>query len=469
MADNFDIAVIGSGPGGYVAALKAAQMGARTALIEKDLVGGTCLNRGCIPSKAFLAAAELLHDIRHRAPKLGIGLKEGPTLDWSVTLARKNEILDEQRKGLTFLFKKREIELIEGEGSLEGPGRIVVQNGKAPRRVQADKIILAAGSRPARIPGWPESERVSTSDESLDWKTLPKSLLIVGGGVIGCEFACMMAEFGVQVTVVEMLPRLVPEMDGDLAKELLKVFKKRGIACHLETKVEDLKEKKNGVEAVLSNGEKLAIDRVLVATGRRPNSENLGLDTAGIATQRGFITVNERMETNVPGHYAIGDLNGRVLLAHAASHQGHVAVENALGHPAETGAPIPWCVYTFPEIAGVGLSERHAKERDIPVSIGQFPFSALGKARAYGDSEGFVKVIRHRETDVLVGIHAIGHAATEFIAAAGVLLHTRATAQDVMEMVFAHPTMSEAVREATEMSAFAGLHLPPPKMHRIAV
>jgi dihydrolipoamide dehydrogenase len=469
MSNVYDIAVIGSGPGGYVAALKAAQMGAKTALIEKREVGGTCLNRGCIPTKAFLAAAELLHDIRCRAPEMGIVIPGEPTLKWETTLERKNKVLDAQRKGLHFLFEKRGIALIAGEGSLERPGRIAVKGKDGASTVEARNVILASGSRPSRVPGWPTDERVVTSDEALDWKALPKSLLIVGAGVVGCEFACLLAEFGVEVTLVEMLSQFVPGMDADLAKGLQRVFKKRKIAFHLDTKVEDLREHEGKMRATLSGGKVVDVEKVLVATGRRPESEALGLQNAGIASERGFVMVNNRMETNVANHYAIGDLNGRALLAHAASAQGLVAVKNALGGKEEVTATVPWCVYTFPEVAGVGMREDQARDKGLPIASGTFPMTALGKARAYGDTEGFVKVVRNRETQEILGVHAMGHAATEFIAAAGVLVHTKAKATDVTNMIFAHPTMSEAVREAAETALFEALHLPPAKTVRITM
>jgi dihydrolipoamide dehydrogenase len=469
MTPPYDIAVIGSGPGGYVAALQAAQMGAKVALIEKDLVGGTCLNRGCIPAKSFLAAAELMHGIRHRSRAIGVSAGE-PSVDWPAALAHKNGVLEEQRKGLRFLFDKRGIDLISGEASFEAPGRLVVRDARGgPNAVHAERIIIASGSRPSRMPGWPENERVVTSDEALDWTALPASLLIVGGGVIGCEFACMMAEFGVRVTVVEMLPRLLPLMDEDLGQELLRVFKKRGIDCHPATEVEDLVTGGDEARATLSGGRTVEAEKVLVATGRRPNTERLALDKVGVRVAKGWIEVNDRMETNVPNHYAIGDVNGRMQLAHSASAMGRVAAENALGRDRAFVAPSPACVYTFPEIGAVGLSEEEARTRDLPIAVGVFPFAASGKARAYGDASGFVKIVRRRGTDEILGVHAIGHSATEFIAAAGVLVHTRATARDVAEMVFAHPTMSEAVRDAAEASLFECLHLPPPRKVRVRV
>jgi len=318
------------------------------------------------------------------------------------------------------------------------------------------------------IPGWPtDRELVCTSDESLHWKTLPKSLLIVGGGVIGCEFACMMQPFGVKVTVVEMLPKLLPNLDYQLGDALEKILSKRGIQCFTNVKIEELTAADGGIKARLSNGQIIEAEKALVATGRRPSTKDIGLETVGLTGDRGFVRVNDRMETAVKGYYCIGDANGRCLLAHAASAHGIVAVENALGHDRKFDAPVPGCVYTFPEIGTVGLSQEECKAKDLPISIGNFPLAFLGKAMAVGDTEGFVKTIRHRETGQLLGIHMLGHNATECIAAAGALLHHKASVQEVAEVVFAHPTISEAIKESAEDALWMALHLPPRKIMRV--
>lgn len=471
--DHFDIFVIGAGPGGYVAALKAAQMGAKAAVAEQHHLGGTCLNYGCIPSKALLSSAELLHSVQN-ARKWGVTVSGEVGFDWQEITKHKDKILRQLRGGIASLFKGRGVTQLAGHCSFDGAGRLVVKPSDGPARtVTAGKVIIATGSAPIRIPGWPADPAVvCTSDEAVHWTTLPKRLLIVGGGVIGCEFACMMQAFGVAVTVVEMLPRLLPTLDQELGKALLAIFKGRGITCYLDTKVEGMELAEGGaaVKTRLSSGESLQFDRVLVAVGRRPNTEELGLSRAGIQTsKRGFVPVNDHLETNVPGHYCIGDANGRCLLAHAASAHGVAAVENALGHAKPFQSPIPSAVYTFPEIASVGLSEQEAREQGLPIAIGRFPIGHLGKAMAARHTDGFVKMIRHRETGQLLGAHMLGQNATECIAATTALLHQKASLQDVAETVWAHPTISEAIKESAEDALNMGLHLPPRKILRATV
>ncbi|MDY0165438.1 MAG: dihydrolipoyl dehydrogenase [Thermoguttaceae bacterium] len=468
---HFDILVIGSGPGGYVAALKAAQMGASAAVVEHHHLGGTCLNYGCIPSKALLSSAEMLHSVQN-AKQWGVTVDGKIGFDWKEIVGHKNKVLRQLRGGIASLFKRRGVELLEGRGSFEAAGRVRVTPADGPpQTVTAGKVIIATGSAPIRIPGWPDDPAlVCTSDEAVHWTALPGKLLIVGGGVIGCEFACMMRAFGVDVTVVEMMPGLLPTLDHELGKAMLAVFKSRGIVCHLDTKVESVDAASaNGlVTARLSGGEELAVDRILVATGRRPNTEGLELASAGIrADNRGFVPVNDQLETNVRGHYGIGDVNGRCMLAHAASAHGVAAVENALGHAKPFHSPIPSAVYTFPEVAAVGLSEQEAKDQGLPIAIGRFPIGHLGKAMAARHTDGFVKMIRHRETGALLGAHMIGQNATECIAATTALLHKKASMLDVAETVWAHPTISESIKESAEDALNAGLHLPPRKIIRV--
>jgi dihydrolipoamide dehydrogenase len=467
MSEHFDIAVLGAGPGGYVAALKAGQMGARVAIVEKQHLGGTCLNRGCIPSKALLASAQLYHHIQH-AGEMGIDLSGGASVNWPRIQARKDKIIQSLRGGIKGLLGARKVTIYAGQARLDGLGKIAVKTADgASEPITADKIILAVGSVPSRIPGWPtDPEIVCTSDEALHWKTLPTRLLIVGGGVIGCEFACMMQAMGVHVTVVEMLPQLLPNVDAQVAEALTKILKKRGIDIFTGTKINGLSLEGSTAKAVLGEGRTIEADRVLVATGRRPNTADLGLESVALTADRGFLRVNDRMETPVAGYYCIGDANGRCLLAHAASAQGTVAVENALGHARSFDAPVPNCIYTFPEVAAAGFSAEDAKAKGMPVTVGTFPLSFLGKAMAAGDTDGFVKVVRHRETGQLLGVHMIGHNVTECIAAAGALLHQKVKVEDVAETVFAHPTISESLKEAAEDALFAGLHLPPRKVLR---
>jgi dihydrolipoamide dehydrogenase len=469
MQDTYDIAVLGAGPGGYIAALKAAALGAKVAVVEPHLLGGTCLNYGCIPSKALLASAQLLHEI-DRADAYGIQVPAGVGFDWSAIQARKDSVLKKLRGGIRSLLGSRNVDIFSGRGQLDGPGRVLVSDGDGPgQQIQARKIILAVGSVPSRIPDWPsDPEYVCTSDEALHWKQLPKRVMIVGGGVIGCEFACMMHRFGVDVTIVEMLPNLLPNLDSEPAGALEKIFAHRGITCLLDARVEELSRQDSHLQALLSDGQSIEVDKALVATGRKPNTGQIGLESVGIKTRRGFVPVNEAMETRAPGVYCIGDANGQCLLAHAASAQGIIAVEDALGlgHTAPA-QPIPWCVYTFPEIAGIGMTTQEAREKKLPVAIGKFPLSHLGKAMAGGHDEGFVKVLRHRNTDEILGVHMIGHNVTEVIAAAGCMLGQGASTTELAETVFAHPTISESVKEAAEDALGQALHLPPRKMTRL--
>jgi len=468
MSEHFQIAVIGSGPGGYIAALKAAQSGAKTAVIEKHLLGGTCLNYGCIPSKALLASAETIHNIK-RAEYFGINVEGSVTFDWPAIQKRKDKVLATLRGGVKGLFDSRKVKLFSGKAQLDGPGRVnVISDKSAPETVTADSIILAVGSVPAMVPGWPDdSELICTSDEALHWKELPKRLIIVGGGVIGCEFACMMKEYGVDVTIVEMMDSLIAEMETQLGASLADIFAKGGIKVFTGTKVKRLTVGADSVIAALSGNQTIEADKVLVATGRKANTSGIGLESVDIETDRGFIRVDDKMQTQVKGYYCIGDANGRCLLAHAASAQAMVAVENALGGYKEFDLPIPSGVYTFPEIASVGITTQQAQDQRIPISIGQFPIGHLGKAMAVGQDHGFVKVIRHESEGTLLGVHMIGHNATEVIASATAMLGMKVNTTELAEMIFAHPTIGEAVKEAAEDSFLSAMHLGPRRVKRV--
>lgn len=461
---EYDLAVIGSGPGGYIAALQAADLGAKVAVIEKSPhLGGTCLNNGCIPSKALLASAELLHRI-HAAKSLGITVSGEATADWSAIQSRKDGILKGLRGGIGGLFKSRNITLINGYGALDGAQRVQVANEGKSTLVTATSVLLATGSRPAVLPGYTvDGEQVATTDTALHWSTLPKSLLIIGGGVIGVEFACMMQALGVAVTIVEKMPRLLGELDAEVADSLHKVLKKRGVAIHVGVEIKEFTVI-DACRAVLSNGETIRVERTLLAVGRKPSTESLGLDTVGLTTDRGFLRVGDDMSAG-QGIYCVGDANGRCLLAHAASAQGRLAVKNALSGKAEAfTAPIPSAVYTFPEIGSVGLTEEQAKAQGLPIAVGRFPLRNLGKAMASGETDGFVKVIRHTGTDALLGVHAIGHSAIDFSTAAGAILQAKAKASDLASMVFPHPSMSEGLGEAAEDAYGHALHLPPRRL-----
>lgn len=470
MGNHYNIVVIGSGPGGYIAALKAAEQGASVACIEKSHLGGTCLNWGCIPSKALLSSAEMLHHMQH-AQTWGLNVEGQISHDWKAIQKHKDKVIRQLRGGVGSLFKGRNVTHIQGTAVFTGPGSLLVTEDQTQTTVTADRVIIATGTTPTRIPGWPDDPNlICTSDESVHWSTLPKKLLIVGGGVIGCEFACMMQPFGVEVTMIEMLPGLLPGLDGELGSALEKTFEQRGIKIYTGVQVDDIDIVKGLVRAKLSNEEIAEADRVLVSIGRRPNVEALKLDAAGIqTTQRGFIAANDFMQTNIEHHYCIGDANGQCLLAHAASAHGVCAVNNALGKLDAFDSPIPSAVYTFPEIAAVGLTEQQCKEQQLPYSVGMFPLGHLGKAMATHHTEGFVKTIRHRETDTILGVHMLGHNATECIAAATTIMHTNAGMHELAESIFAHPTISESIKESAEDSLSMGLHLPPRKILSVTV
>jgi len=462
MSNQFDIVVIGAGPGGYIAALKGAAMGANVAIVEKHHLGGTCLNYGCIPSKALLSSAELLHKI-NQASSLGVTVDGAVSFDWTKIQKRKDKVLAKLRGGIKGLFGARKVTLYAGTAKFSGPGKIqVTKTDGSAQEITGKNTIIASGSVPTKIPGWPtDTNLVCTSDEALHWDALPKSLLIVGGGVIGCEFACMMHEYGVDVTVVEMLDGLLPGMERQLGTALKQSFAKRGIKVLTSVKVESLKAQGNSVTAAISGEPELTVDKVLVAIGRQPNTATLGLESIGLATDRGFIRVNDRMQTAVAGVYCIGDANGRCLLAHAASAHGVTAVEDALGHGKDLTLPVPGAVYTFPEVGAVGLTTQQANDQGIPVRVGEFPIGHLGKAMAVGEEFGFVRVVSHRDTDALLGVHMIGHNATEIIEAATAMLGQRVSTKELGEMIFAHPTIGEAVKEAAEDVFSQALHLPP--------
>ena len=459
--NKHEIIVIGSGPGGYITALHAAQKGADVAVVEKGHLGGTCLNVGCIPSKALLAPANLLHEIREGG-RLGVTVEGEPSYDWKKIQKHLTKTVRSLRGGVGMLFKSRGVTLYEGRGVLDGPGKVRVEGDDGNEELAADKIILATGSEPVRIPGWPEDPKlVCTSQEALFWKRPPKRLLIVGGGVIGCEFACMMNAYGVEVTVVEMLPRLMPVLEPDLGEAMREIFEGRGMSILAGTRVEEMNAASGGISAKLSDGQTLEADKCLVAVGRKPFTRDIGLESVGIETERGAIPVNDRMETSADGVYCIGDANGRWQLAHAASAQGIVAAENAMGGDALDDKPVPTGEYTFPEIASVGITTVEARQQGIAIRVGKFPLRNLGKAKAVAHDEGFAKVIQARDDGRLLGVHVLGHNATEVVHAAAALMGRGASAEELAHMTIAHPTISECLKEAAEDSFSRALHSPP--------
>jgi len=443
-----DVVVLGAGPGGYVAALRAAQLGASVCLIEKDVLGGTCLNRGCIPSKALIHSAELWKRVQHGAV---FGVVAGDArFDWAKAQGRKDEVVSAQVQGIKTLLQAAKVQVKTGTGRLVDSRTVKVAQDGAEETVTGKAIILATGSEAARIPGIQiDGERVLTSTEALQMPALPKSFLIVGGGVIGMEFASMLSSLGTAVTVVEMLPQVLAMEDPMLVRVLQGALQKQGVTFHVNAKVEKVEASPAGVRVQIGGGTMLEAERVLIATGRSLNSRAIGLEAAGVATERGAILVNDQMETNVPGVYAIGDVTGLSLLAHVASMQGLAAAANATGgYGAMDYFAIPNCIYTDPEIASVGLSEVKAKEMGRAVKVGRFGFAALGKAMCIGETAGMVKVVADAQSDKVLGVGIVGPHATDLISEAVLAVRQGLTVRQVAETIHAHPTLPEAIAEA---------------------
>lgn len=468
MSSRRRIAIIGAGPGGYVAALRGAQLGAKVAVIEDREVGGTCLNRGCIPSKAMISCVEVLEKVK-KGEEFGINISGEVSPDLSRIIDRKNKIVGTLVRGIHSLFKSWGVELIEGMGSLTDRHQIkVVTKAGEEKVIEADSIILATGSRPAKIPIFPfDGKRVMTSDDVLDMRDLPSTLLIVGGGVIGCEFASIYSGLGVDVTIVELLPRILATEDEEIGSLLERELKKRNVKIITGIKVDKVqmsndKDQMSKLNVTLSDGRVIASDRILVSIGRELCSDGLNLDKVGVAIgKRGEVLVNEWMETNIPGIFAIGDLVGGMLLAHKASAEGKVAVANCIdGEEAMNYNIVPAGIFTLPEIGTVGLKESEAKEKGIGIKVGRFNFRGLGKAHAMGEISGMVKVISDEKTKKVVGVHIIGPHATDLIHEAAVAMKIGATYDQIADTIHAHPTLSEAVMEAMEDTGGISIHTP---------
>ncbi len=465
MDKTYDLIVIGSGPGGYVAAIRAAQLGLSTAVVEKDpKFGGTCLHRGCIPTKALLQTASTLDEIRH-ASRFGIEVGE-PTVDMRQAHAYKDKVVAKNAKGVEFLFKKNKIDGIHGFGCLVGPNKVEVQRGGVAEVFEAKNILIATGSVPREIPIAPsDGQTIINSDHALQQQRIPKSLVVLGAGAVGTEFASIFKSFGTEeVTLVEMLPRLLPIEDEDVSLELEKVFRKRGIKSLVDTKLESVEQVEGGVRLqLLRAGERETLDaeQLLVAVGRAPVTESIGLDRFGVKTDRGYVQVDEMMRTSVPNIYAIGDVVSTPWLAHVASAEGILAAEHMAGYegarPVDYGR-VPSCTYCDPEVASVGLTEAQAKEKGYDVQVGKFPFSALGKSGILQRPEGFVKVVRETKYDELLGVHIIGAHATDLIGEACVALSVETTTEELIRTMHAHPTLSEAVMEAAHAAVGHAIH-----------
>ncbi|MBH1960477.1 MAG: dihydrolipoyl dehydrogenase [Flavobacteriia bacterium] len=453
---QFDVTVIGSGPGGYVAAIRCAQLGLKTAIIEKyPTMGGTCLNVGCIPSKALLDSSEHFENAKHNFANHGILIDE-PKADLARMIARKNEVVDQTTKGITFLMDKNKITVFEGVGSFESSTQVkVTKNDGSSEIIDSKYIIIATGSKPSSLPFITlDKERVITSTEALELKEIPKHLVVIGGGVIGLELGSVYKRLGSEVTVVEFMDKIIPTMDGALSKELNKVLRKQGMKFMLSTAVQAVERNGDTVKVTAKDkkGEEVVVegDYVLVSVGRKPYTDGLAIEKAGVdLDERGRVKTNEHLQTNVSNIYAIGDVVAGAMLAHKASEEGVLVAEQLAGQkPHINYNLIPGVVYTWPEVAAVGKTEEQLKAEGVAIKVGNFPMRALGRSRASGDLDGFVKIIADEKTDEVLGVHMIGARAADMIAAAVTAMEFRASAEDIARMSHAHPTFAEAIKEA---------------------
>jgi dihydrolipoamide dehydrogenase len=456
----YDVAIIGGGPAGYTAAIRAGQYGLKVALIEKaEKLGGTCLHVGCIPTKSLLFNAEVYDHLKH-AKEYGIeGLGEG-TLNWQTVLDRKNQIVTKHVKGLDFLMRKNKVTVVSGWGKLTGPAKdgvhtVSVESSKGPMSLTAKNVILATGSDAKMLPDLAADDTILTNIEILSLKQIPKSLAIIGAGAVGVEFGSIFRSFNSEITIIEFLPRVVPNEDEDVSKELARTFRKRGIDINVGAKVEKVEKTKTGAKVTFtaSDGQQVVkeAEKVLVAVGRAPRTENIGLEKTQIKPERGFIKVDEWMQTDEPGIYAIGDIvAGLPQLAHTGSMAGMVVAAKIAGKYARPvrRERIPACTYTEPQIGSVGLTEAQAKEKGYTVKVGKFPFSANSKASIVGSHEGFIKVVADAQYGELLGVHIIGPQATELIAEAVTALELEATVEEMMFTIHAHPTLAEGMLDA---------------------
>jgi len=458
-AKDYEVVVVGAGPGGYVAAIRSAQLGMKTAIIERDdRLGGTCLLRGCIPTKAMLHAADLMTEIG-RAKSSGIKVG-GAEVDFAGVMKSKDAAVTKNSKGVEFLMKKNKIDVLRGHARLVGETKLEIEGEKGKQEISASKgIILAMGSRPRSIPAFEvDGKHIVNSNHMLQLKEIPRRLAVLGAGAVGVEFASIFSRFSSEVTLIEMLPRIVPLEDEEVSEELTKSFKKQGMKVRANTTLESAKLEGNALKLGLVEGEKkdsIEVDILLVAVGRAPNSENCGLKEAGVELEKGYVKVDEFMRTNLQGVYAIGDLVFTPQFAHTASAEGIVAAETIA--QVET-RPLnydktPGCTYCHPEVASVGLSEAEAKSRGYEVAVGKFPWAASGKARILGENSGFVKIVRETRYDEILGIHIIGPHATDLIGEACALLGLEATNEELTRIVHPHPTLTEAMMEAGHVAA----------------
>lgn len=451
-AGRYNIAIVGGGPGGYVAAIRAAQLGARVALVEKERVGGTCLNIGCIPTKALIHSAEVLETAR-RASEFGVDVGS-VSVNFAKVMERKRKVVDQLVGGVANLLKAHKVDVFNAKATVREPGVVHLEGGNGPTQIAAENVIIATGSVSARppIPGL-DLPGVLTSTEAISLEKLPASMVIIGGGYIGMELANVFQPMGTKITVVEMLPSILTTADEELGRRFLQLMRQRGVEFFLNSTVKEIRQGQGGgLEVVYAGqeGEKVAAGEVvLVATGRVPFTEGVEAERLGLKMNKRAIAVDEFMKTSVPGLWAIGDATGQILLAHVASYQGEVAVENIMGHRRKADyRAVPGVIFTMPEIASVGLTEQQAKDQGVDVQVSRFPFSALGRALTMGETAGMVKMVCEKGTNQILGVHIMGPRATDMIAEAVLAIQMEALAEDLTLTIHAHPTFPEAIHEA---------------------
>lgn len=458
---EFDVVVIGAGPGGYVAAIKASQMGKKVALVEKEYMGGTCLNVGCIPTKTLIANALMLHRIQHASD---FGIEVGSvSFDYSKMKARKDGVVDKMKKSLEGLIRSHGVTIFKGKAEFASPTEIKI-TGESQEILHFQKAIIATGSEPLDIAAFPcDHTKIFNSSSILELTKLPQKIAIIGGGYIGCEFASLFAALGVKVSLIEALPSILALQGPTIADVMTKAFTKKGMEISTGASVQKIDTEGNGVVVYLKDKDPISADIALISIGRKIISNGVGLEKAGVLTDaKGAIVVNETMETNVPGIYAIGDVTGKFLLAHVASHQGIVAASNACGQEAHMHyEAVPSVIFTHPEVATVGMNSEQAQAAGLTVSIGKFPFQALGKAVATMETEGFAQVITEKKSGKILGAQVVGEGAASLIAEMALAIHNELTIECISDTIHAHPTLPEAWMEAALMSTDTPIHFPP--------
>ena len=459
---DYDVVVIGAGPGGYVCAIRAAQLGLKTAIVEREFLGGVCLNIGCVPSKALLRNAEVAHLLRERGSDFGFKV-DGLTLDYGAAVQRSRQVADRLVKGVGFLMKKNKIDVHMGSARLTAPQAIEVTGKDGVVRLAARHAVIATGASPSTIPGvTPDGDRVVTYREAILQDRLPKSMMIMGAGAIGLEFATVWNSYGVEVTLVEMLPRIAPTEDEEVSLELAKAFTKNGIKVLAGTRVESVEVLKGKVKVKVSGGQELEAEQALVAAGFRPNTKDLGLESVGVRlSDRGFVEIDDRMASNVPWVWAIGDVTGKLMLAHVASAMGIVCAENIAGVETVTISyeMMPRAFYCQPQVGAFGLSEAQAKERGHEVKVGRFPFQANGKALGLGDYAGWVKIVTDARYGEILGAHMVGPEVTELLPELTLAQMMELTPAEIARNVHAHPTLTEALMEAAHDVSGHAIHI----------